>query len=167
MKVSLQYGTSGLEVDIPSPRVEVIEPAYVDGLADEQAGFLAAARHPIAPDGSRTGPPLRERIKANETVAIVIPDLTRPLPTDRLLRWLFAELAHVPAERCVIINGTGSHRANTREELVHMLGSEIVETVDGAAERAKTFFEKLWWHDQVVFDTSKGFTPSARKRKSN
>jgi SAM-dependent methyltransferase len=45
--------------------------------------------------------------------------------------------------------------------------SEIVETVDGAAERAKTFFEKLWWHDQVVFDTSKAFTPSARKRKSN
>ena len=33
--------------------------------------------------------------------------------------------------------------------------SEIVEQVEGAAPLARDFFEKLWWHDQVVFDTSK------------
>ena len=45
----------------------------------------------------------------------MIPDITRPLPTDRLLPWLFAELAHVPPERITIVNGTGSHRPNTPE----------------------------------------------------
>ena len=40
-----------------------------------------------------------------------------------------AELAHVPRENFVIINGTGSHRANTRAELIQMLGVEVVETV--------------------------------------
>lgn len=34
--------------------------------------------------------------------------------------------------------------------------SEILDVVKGKATstRAKTFFEKLWWYDQVVFDTS-------------
>lgn len=35
--------------------------------------------------------------------------------------------------------------------------SEIVDTVKerGASPLARVFFEKLWWYDQVVFDTSK------------
>jgi nickel-dependent lactate racemase len=40
-----------------------------------------------------------------------------------------AELSLVPRENFVIINGTGSHRANTREELIQMLGAEVLETV--------------------------------------
>lgn len=32
--------------------------------------------------------------------------------------------------------------------------AEIVEKVDGSAPRAAQFFDKLWWYDQVVFDTS-------------
>jgi len=33
--------------------------------------------------------------------------------------------------------------------------AEIVTSVPGSALRAREFFEKLWWYDQVVFDTSK------------
>lgn len=33
--------------------------------------------------------------------------------------------------------------------------SEIVEKVEAAQPFAREFFEKLWWYDQVVFDTSK------------
>jgi SAM-dependent methyltransferase len=33
--------------------------------------------------------------------------------------------------------------------------SEIVESLPGSAPLARAFFEKLWWYDQVVFDTSK------------
>ena len=39
-----------------------------------------------------------------------------------------AELAHVPRENFVIVNGTGSHRANTHDELVQMLGADVVAT---------------------------------------
>jgi nickel-dependent lactate racemase len=46
-----------------------------------------------------------------------------------LVPWILAGLAHVPREQFVIVNGTGSHRANTRAELLQMLGAEIVETV--------------------------------------
>jgi nickel-dependent lactate racemase len=119
MKVHLQYGRDGLDVEIPSERVRVIEPTFVPGLPDEEAAFTEAVRAPIG------GKPLRECVAAHERVAVVIPDITRPLPTDRLLRWLFAELAHVPSKNVVIVNGTGSHRANTPDELRAMVGADV------------------------------------------
>jgi len=41
--------------------------------------------------------------------------------------------------------------------------SEIVENVneEGASSLAPAFFEKLWWYDQVVFDTSQGLAQKA------
>jgi len=74
-------------------------------------------------------PPLREMIKADDTVAIVISDITRPTPNHKLVPWLLEEIAHVPRRNIVIINGLGSHRPNTHDELCEMLGREIVETI--------------------------------------
>lgn len=37
---------------------------------------------------------------------------------------------------------------------------QIVDTVEGFGPRARDFFQKLWWFDQVVFDTSKASTTS-------
>jgi len=88
-------------------------------LPDEAVGFTRAVRQPI------NSKPLKELISASDKVAVVIADLTRPLPSDRLLGWLFAELNHVPAENFVIINGTGSHRVNTAAELETMVGRDI------------------------------------------
>jgi nickel-dependent lactate racemase len=120
MRVHLQYGREGLDVEIPGAEVSVIEPRFVSGLPDEAAAFREAVRAPIG------APPLRETVKAGERVAVVIPDLTRPLPSERLLPWLLAELAHVPAAHVAIVNGTGSHRANTEEELARMVGREVL-----------------------------------------
>jgi nickel-dependent lactate racemase len=120
MEVSLQYGLGALVLDIPSTNVTLIEPRFVPGLTDERAAFQAALRSPFG------RPPLSASIGAADRVAIVIPDITRPLPSDRLLPWLFEELAHVSADRFVLIVGTGSHRASDRDELVQMVGAEIV-----------------------------------------
>ena len=121
MKVRLQYGTEGLPVEIPGASVTLIEPRFVPGLPDERTAFQDAVRRPIG------AAPLRECVKPGERLAVVIPDLTRPLPSERLLPWLFEELAHVPPERIVIVNGTGSHRANTQAELRSMLGPALLE----------------------------------------
>jgi nickel-dependent lactate racemase len=120
VRVRLQYGREGMDIDVPGTEVTVVEPRFVPGLPDEAAAFRDAVRRPIG------APPLREIVKASDGVAVVIPDLTRPLPSDRLLPWLFAELAHVPAERFTIVNGTGSHRVNTPEELAAMVGPEVL-----------------------------------------
>jgi lactate racemase len=120
-KVHLQYATSGLHVEIPGDNVTVLEPKFLAGLPDEPAGFREAVRKPI---GAK---PLKELVKASDRVAVVIPDITRPLPTERLLPWLFEELAHVPAENFTIVNGTGSHRVNTTDELAAMVGKDVAK----------------------------------------
>ena len=119
MRVHLQYGADGLSVDVPGSNVTVIEPRFLHGLPDEGAAFRYAVRQPI---GAR---PLREIVGAADRVAVIIPDITRPLPSDRLLPWLFEELAHVPSENFTIVNGTGSHRVNTTAELSAMVGANI------------------------------------------
>ncbi len=120
MMTHLQYGKEGLQVDLPTTNVTVLAPRFIPGLPDERAEFRNAVRSPI---GSK---PLRELVSSNERLAVVIPDITRPLPSDRLLPWLFAELDHVPADNIVIINGTGSHRINTHPELESMVGGDVV-----------------------------------------
>jgi nickel-dependent lactate racemase len=120
MRVHLQYGRDGLDVDLPGRDVTVVAPHYVPGLPDEYAAFRAAMESPIA------SPPLWDLVRARDRVAIVIPDITRPLPTDRLLPWLLEAIAHVPDPQIVIINGTGSHRANTPSELAAMVGPAIL-----------------------------------------
>src|SRR4051794_10935774 len=122
MQVELAYGRGRLPITVPDSAT-VITPHEPPGLADEQAAVATAMRAPIGT------PPLRELVGAGDRVAIVIADITRPSPSERLVPWILAELAHVPRENVVIINGTGSHRANTPAELIQMLGSEVVETV--------------------------------------
>jgi nickel-dependent lactate racemase len=119
MRARLQYGADGLEVDLPSANVTLLEPRFIPGLPDEAAAFREAVERPLA------GPPLRALIAAEDRVAVVIPDITRPLPSDRLLPWLFAALPHLPPERFVIVNGTGSHRTNTEDELRRTVGDEV------------------------------------------
>jgi len=121
MMVSLRYGRGELRVEVPSTRASVVEPRFVPGRPDEAAAFREAVRHPI---GAR---PLAECVGAGERLAVAIPDLTRPLPSHRLLPWVFDELSHVPADRVTIVNGTGSHRVNTEEELRSMVGAGVWE----------------------------------------
>lgn len=120
--VQLAYGKNGLKIMVPD-RAVIIEPSHLDGLKDEQTAVQEALRQPIGT------PPLKDMVTATDTVAIVISDMTRPTPNEKLVPWLLAELAHVPRENFVIINGLGSHRANTREELIAMLGQEVVDSV--------------------------------------
>ncbi len=119
MKAHLDYGQSGLELDLSGLNATVLTPRFLEGLPDEAAAFTAAVRQPVA------GRPLRELVRASDRVAVVIPDGTRPLPSDRLLPWLFAEVGHVPREQFTILIGTGTHRANTPAELDAMLSPAV------------------------------------------
>ncbi|MGG1599819.1 MULTISPECIES: nickel-dependent lactate racemase [Paenibacillus] len=122
MKTTLLYGTEGLTIEVPDHSV-IVEPKHLDGLKDEKKAVQDALRHPIGT------PPLREMVKETDTVAIVISDITRPTPNHKLVPWLIEELSHVPHRNFVIINGTGTHRDQTREEFVQMLGEWVVENI--------------------------------------
>lgn len=121
-QVQLAYGKTGLPVNVPDSAI-VVEPRHLPALADDKAAVLAAMRNP------QGTPPLKSMVGKDNTVAIVISDITRPTPNHKLVPWIMEELDHVPRENFVIINGLGTHRANTQEELAGMLGWDIVNTV--------------------------------------
>ena len=121
-QVQLAYGKTGLPVNVPDSAI-VIEPRHLPALADDKAAVVAAMRNPLGT------PPLKSIVGKGDTVAIVISDITRPTPNHKLVPWIMEELDHVPRENFVIINGLGTHRANTQEELAGMLGWDIVNTV--------------------------------------
>ncbi|MCR8636008.1 nickel-dependent lactate racemase [Paenibacillus radicis (ex Xue et al. 2023)] len=122
MKTTLLYGKHGLSVEVPDHAV-LVEPHDIPGVADEKEAVLEALRQPIA------SPPLREMVKATDRIVIVISDITRPTPNDKLVPWIISELPHVPLEQITILNGTGTHRDQTHEEFVQMLGESIVDKV--------------------------------------
>lgn len=120
MQVDLAYGRTGLTVTLPDENVDVVEPVDLPGADDPIDALRECLRQPI---GTR---PLKEIAGAQDTVAIVFCDITRPAPNHLMLPAILAELAHIPRENFVLINATGMHRPNTEAELRGMLGDEIV-----------------------------------------
>jgi nickel-dependent lactate racemase len=121
MKVNLLYGKMGKLVELPDDGTFVIRPNEVAPIEDEKSAVLEALRAPIA------SPPLSEIVSADDTVAIIFSDITRPMPYSSVLPPLMEELSKVPDDQIVFINATGTHRPNSQGELVEILGDEIVD----------------------------------------
>jgi nickel-dependent lactate racemase len=124
VKLEIPFGHGDMEIEVNASRVTALTPRFIPGVADEAGAFMEAIGKPIGT------PPLREIIRPTDRVAVVVPDITRPFPSDRILPRLFGALSHVPASRFVLIIGTGTHRANTPEELAGMFGKTIVENYE-------------------------------------
>jgi lactate racemase len=122
VRVELAYGRNGTTVEVPDS-AEVIAPADEPGLTDEAASITAALRRPS------TGRPLSDMAAGAERVAVVFPDLTRPMPNRTVLPPLLAELARygVPDDRITLLCATGTHRQATAAEMLELVGPEIVE----------------------------------------
>lgn len=133
MKIDLAYGRDGLVIDLPGDRVTVVEPRFIPGLPDEASALRAALRNPIG------APSLTDWLRPDDTVAISICDITRPMPSARVLPVLFAEIETVvPRDRITIFNGTGTHRANTEAELRRMVGDHVFENYRIVTHDART-----------------------------
>ena len=119
--VQLAYGRRGLLARIPDD-AEVISPVELPPLADETQAVLDALRAPTA------GPPLAELVGPGRRVAVVFPDLTRPMPNRTVLPPLLAELERLGLgpDRVELLCATGTHRQATAAEMTELLGDEIV-----------------------------------------
>jgi nickel-dependent lactate racemase len=123
MKVRLDYGRTGLEVELADDlNVSVLEPAPGTPLADASGAVAAALAAPI---GAR---PLAELARGRRDAVVVISDKTRPVPYGVVLPPILATLegAGIARERIEILVATGLHRANTPDELTEMINPEVV-----------------------------------------
>jgi lactate racemase len=120
VRVELAYGRHGTTVEVPDD-AEVIAPVEETGLDDEAASILSALRRPVL------GGSLADLTDGSERVAVVFPDLTRPMPNRTVLPPLVAELARcgVPDDRITLLCATGTHRQATAAEMEELVGPEI------------------------------------------
>ena len=76
-------------------------------------------------------PRLNTLVKPGQKIAIVISDISRPVPSWELLPALLEELfsAGCKAEDITVVSALGSHRPHTEEEMRHLVGDKVFETV--------------------------------------
>jgi nickel-dependent lactate racemase len=126
MRVRLAYGRDGLDVEVPDDAV-VVTGSEPPALTDERQAVLDALRSPLE------GPSLGALVEATRRdgpyrVAVVFPDLTRPMPRRTVLPPLLDELAAAGVEdaEITLVCATGTHRKATRDEMVELLGESLV-----------------------------------------
>jgi nickel-dependent lactate racemase len=126
MRVRLDYGSDGLEVDLaegpgssPHPAITVIEPVHRDAAPDPQATLRAALRMPL------DSAPLRSLIRGGQKVAISVCDITRAQPRRETIEAIFAEVPELSPGDVTILIATGTHRSNTPAEIEQMLGRDL------------------------------------------
>jgi nickel-dependent lactate racemase len=74
-------------------------------------------------------PPLRELCRGKQRPVIVLDDLNRPTPGDRILPAVFQQLAQggIAAEQVTVLVATGTHIAPAKDLLIKKIGKEVAE----------------------------------------
>jgi nickel-dependent lactate racemase len=124
MRVTLDYGRTGLEVELPDASVvRVLAYRPAEPLADPAAQLRAVLAQPTA------ALPLAELAAGRRDACILICDVTRPVPNALILQPLLQQLqqAGIPRDRITILVATGLHRPNQGDELMEMVGREIFD----------------------------------------
>ncbi|MBN1557894.1 MAG: nickel-dependent lactate racemase [Lentisphaerae bacterium] len=140
MQVDLKYDRETIPVRVPDAALEaVLLPRERPGLPDLEGAVRDALRHPVG------APLLSELVAPGKTVAILVDDTTRPVPTARLLSVLLPELeaAGAQLERTTVICATGVHRVLSDAEFAALLGPYAgrVRAISHEAENEATLTE--------------------------
>jgi nickel-dependent lactate racemase len=122
VRITLDYGRTGLEVNLPESRLVgplAIRPALP--LPDPEAAVAGSLCRPI---GSR---PLAELARGRRDACILVCDITRPVPNRILLPPILhtLEAEGIARKNILLLIATGLHRPNQGTELEEMLGPEV------------------------------------------
>ena len=124
MRVHLEYGRTGLDVELPDRNViGCLQYRPAEPLADPDADVRQVLAHPTG------SPALGDLAQGRRNACVVISDVTRPVPNQVLLPPILEtlEAAGIPRSEILILVATGMHRPNLGDELLEMLGPMVVE----------------------------------------
>jgi nickel-dependent lactate racemase len=123
MRITLDYGRTGLEIEVPDERlVGPLGIRPVPPLADPVRAVRDALDQPIS------SPPLAALARGRRNACILVCDVTRPVPNRLLLPPILEILQRqgIPRTQILLLIATGLHRPNEGAELEELLGPEIV-----------------------------------------
>ena len=120
MKVRIDYGQDGLDVELPE-QATVLEMVATPSVEEVDARLVEALRYPLGT------PSLKTLAAGRSDVCIVIADITRPVPNSVILPPMLRILEEqgIPRDKITILIGTGLHRPNEGEELIALVGEQI------------------------------------------
>jgi nickel-dependent lactate racemase len=126
MRITLDYGTSGLTADLPED-CTVVRPDESRPLADPASALLEALRRPMS------GATLAELARPGQRVVIAVPDGTRPHPQRAVIEAMLTELARVGADGDVaVLVAGGTHQADPPDVIQTMLGRQVLDRCEVA-----------------------------------
>ena len=126
MKIGIGYGETTQEVSLRDESVlGVLLPKQVDASINEDSVVIDSLSAPI---GSL---PLSQMVGKGKKVAIITSDITRPLPSYKVIPHVLKQLleAGVKQDDVVVVFALGIHRKQTEAEMIKLVGREVYETV--------------------------------------
>jgi len=126
VKLELGIGSRLQQVEIPDHCVQQV--LLPNDVKRELTGEDEVRRALANPVGT---PALKEIVKAGETVAIVTSDITRPMPTYKVMPALLDELyeAGIRPEDITLVFALGSHRPHTEAEMRKLAGERAFSEI--------------------------------------
>lgn len=127
MGITLKYGAGTIDIHLPrSADVTILEPQKREPLAS-----IRQAMHEELMNSDEARQITLPFQKVDVSVAIAIPDETRPLPTAKILtylcEWLFATIPNLKPERVRIVVGCGLHPVKNPTAIGGLIPDRIVD----------------------------------------
>ena len=126
MIYKIGYGKEGQTFEIPNLyKVQSINPNKVEKLRIKKHTVEEALDNPI---GTKK---LEEIVKPEHKIVIVTSDITRPMPSYKVLPNILKRLkkSGVKEKNITIVFALGSHRKHTEEEKIKLVGKEIYKSI--------------------------------------
>lgn len=126
MKHLLGYAKSHVDLEVAERNLAgVLEPQMPEVTKSEKDIIFDALQNPIHSN------PLAHCMNPGEKVVIVTSDITRPMPTKKVLPVIVDQVnrAGIPDRDICVVFGLGIHRRHTAEEHRHLLGDNMYERV--------------------------------------
>jgi nickel-dependent lactate racemase len=139
--VALPYGETTVVARVPDDAT-VLLPAHADALADPRRAARDGVAQPLG------CPPLAAIARPGDRAAIVVSDITRPVPNDVIVPPLLDALASAGVRRddITVVIGTGLHRPSRADERERILGAEVLQRCRVVDHDARDG----WTHDYLL-----------------
>lgn len=119
MKLEFGFGNGIQQVTVADENViDILCANDVCSPESEETEILRALHNPIG------APALRQIVKPGKKIAIITSDITRPMPTYKVMPFILDELyeAGIRREDITLVFALGSHRKHTPEEMRKLAG---------------------------------------------
>ena len=126
MELKIGFGSGTQKLTVPDEYV--MDVLHANSVETGLTGQEEVRRALAAPIGT---PRLREIVKPGEKIAVITSDITRPMPTYKVMPAILEELsaAGVRDEDVTLVFALGSHRPMTEDERRKLAGPEIFERI--------------------------------------